>query len=140
MTDAENREKVIKELSWLIYNFPFQKNPKDEADRMCNAINMYCNDALAVLKEQAAQVMTLEDLHLDSDKPAVVCWIEFRDKLAVYVTAPYGDTVYACIPFLGTDFKMFCHRDAYEVSWRCWTNEPTHEQRQSVDWKGESDG
>ena len=51
MTD---REKVIKELSWLIYNFPWKEDPKDDADRMCNAIHTYCKDALALLKEQEA--------------------------------------------------------------------------------------
>lgn len=100
----------------------------------------YMKDRIAWRKKYEPRVMTLEDLHLDSNEPSVVCWIEFRDKSAVNVTAPYNGISYVCIPFLGTDFKMFCHRDAYGVSWRCWTNEPTYEQRQSIGWKGECDG
>ena len=52
MTD---RERVMKELSWIINNFPKQKDPKDAADKMCNAINTYCSDALSLLKEREAR-------------------------------------------------------------------------------------
>lgn len=60
MTDAEKREKVMKELSWLISNFPLQKSPIDAADRMCNSINVYCKDALALIKEQKERIKFLE--------------------------------------------------------------------------------
>lgn len=122
---SDNLDKQVEEV--VVNHFQYDMSDLRE----------YMKDRIAWRKKYEPRVMTLEDLHLDSDEPEVVCWIEFRDKLAVNVTAPYGNTDYVYVPSLGTDFIMFCHRDAYEVSWRCWTNEPTYEQRKSIGWKGE---
>ena len=48
-------EKVIKALEWLIVNFPKQDNPKDDSDRLCNCINLYCQNAVDLIKRQQAE-------------------------------------------------------------------------------------
>lgn len=131
------REKVIKELSWLIYNFPFQKNPKDDADRMCNAINMYCNDALTLLREQEPRVLTLEEIRSgtvevvwleDADKPNVIPGIWFR------LSNEGGDEavdIHVMDGFVGARLAV------YGKMWRAWTSRPTKEQRKAVPWDAE---
>ena len=136
MTD---REKVIKELSWLIYNFPFQKNPKDEADRMCNAINMYCNDALAILKEQEPRVLTLEEVRSGSVE---VAWIEDKNRRI------FGSDIIPGLWFrfsnVGEDEAVDIHiRDGfvgarlevYGKMWRAWTSRPSPEQMRGTPWE-----
>ena len=45
-------EKVIKELRWLQFNFPWQDNPENDADKMSNAIHKYTGDAIELLESQ----------------------------------------------------------------------------------------
>ena len=47
-----DREKAIKQLKWLVFNFPWQDKPVSESDRMCNAIHKYAQDAVDLLKAQ----------------------------------------------------------------------------------------
>ena len=35
--------KEAKSLRWLANQFPFTENPKDEVDKMTNAIYVYCS-------------------------------------------------------------------------------------------------
>ncbi|MBP5461927.1 MAG: DUF551 domain-containing protein [Lachnospiraceae bacterium] len=45
-------EKVLKELRWLQFNFPWQDNPENDADKMFNAIHKYTGDAIELLESQ----------------------------------------------------------------------------------------
>lgn len=54
-------EKAIKELRWLQFNFPWQDNPENDADKMSNAIHKYTGDAIELLESQQ--------------------WISVKDKL-----------------------------------------------------------
>ena len=120
MTD---REKVIKELSWIIFHFPFQKNPKDEDDRMCNAINVYCNDAIALLKEQEPRVMTLEEVSNLPDRSPIFCEEKdpkFESEWELYMTE-YDDRKYD---------------ECYGREYRYWTSRPSPEQMAKTPWEG----
>ena len=55
-------EKVIKALEWLIVNFPKQDNPKDDSDRLCNCINLYCQNAVDLIKRQQAEIERLKEI------------------------------------------------------------------------------
>ena len=48
----------VKSLRWLANNFPFTENPKDEVDRMTNAIHVYCSAGADKIEELAK---SLED-------------------------------------------------------------------------------
>lgn len=56
MTD----DKVIKSLKWLVFNFPKIENPKDDTDKMCNCINLYCQNAIDLINRQETKIERLE--------------------------------------------------------------------------------
>lgn len=118
-------EKVMKELSWLISNFPLQKSPIDAADRMCNAINVYCNDALALLKEKMPRLVTTADFennpNLD-DGYHLNVWEEYKDG------ARCGwDTINV------NDVRAFTDLRRY------WTSRPSPEQMAKTPWEGDAE-
>lgn len=41
----------VKSLRWLVFNFPFVEEPKDEADKITNAIHVYCSAAADKIEE-----------------------------------------------------------------------------------------
>lgn len=44
-------ENVAKRLRWLAFNFPHTDEPKDESDKICNCINLYCTEAAHAIEE-----------------------------------------------------------------------------------------
>lgn len=40
-----------KQLRWLVNMFPYTDDPKDETDRMSNAIHIYCEAGANKIKE-----------------------------------------------------------------------------------------
>lgn len=46
-------------LGWLCKNFPFIEEPKDDGDKICSCIFMYCYDAIRKLEE-----LTMENENL----------------------------------------------------------------------------
>ena len=127
----------MKELSWLIYNFPQQKDPKDAADKMCTAINTYCSAALALLKEQGPRVLTLEKIQSGTVE---VAWLECSDKQEVQAGLWFkrinegedeGIIIHVLDGFEGLRTAV------YGKTWRCWTARPTEEQRKAVKWDAE---
>lgn len=124
-----DREKVMKELSWLILNFPVQINPIDAADKMCNAINAYCNDALALLQEQEARLMSREEIE-GSD--GTEFYSEHKGEEYLYMDHIEGPA------YLMGNMERFRLKNLrwenYGKTWRCWTAKPTDEQRKTVKW------
>ena len=49
-------KQVKKSLGWLIFNFPWQASPKDDADKMCNSIHIYAENALLYIKSLEAEI------------------------------------------------------------------------------------
>lgn len=102
-----------------------------------------CRDALTLLREQEARVMTREELE-DWDG-------------AIFFEAFETDMYYALIenvePTAGMDGEYVLvnvepgehHRriwsgEHYGSIWRCWTSRPTPEQMRDTKWEGEEDG
>lgn len=141
-----DRERVMKELSWLIYNFPQQKDPKDAADKMWNAINTYCSDALSLLKEQEPRVLPWEKVDKSGN---TYVWAEIRsfitdEKALIYckiVNSEFFHEIYRLREESGMEWartKEDYNRDDSQGShsgWRCWTARPTEEQRKAVKWE-----
>lgn len=132
-----DREKVMKDLSWLIFNFPWQENPKDDADRMCNAIHTYCNDALDLLKEQEPRVLTWKDV---KESIGVPVWVEYEDydswngygvPTSYYRNLDYGE----CVLIYGANAYSAHYENTYNMKWRCWTSRPTPEQMEETPWE-----
>lgn len=50
----------VKSLRWLANMFPFIENPENDADRVCNAINVYCTAGANKIEELSTKVNNLE--------------------------------------------------------------------------------
>ena len=107
---------------------------------------VYCmdrlmRDALTMLKEREARVMSLEEVRSDHER---VYWIECGDS----ITQHYGQYRGTCYWYQGEKGKFeqfdciepsdqYLRRKAnkYGKEWRCWTSRPTEEQRKAVAWE-----
>ncbi len=63
MTDEQIKmtDSIIKNLKWLIFNFPQIENPKDDADKTFNCIHLYCQNAVDELNRQKAEIERLKE-------------------------------------------------------------------------------
>lgn len=121
----DEREKVIRGLERFIDDFkPFCGN-RDDWQRVY--------DALALLKEQEARVMTLEEAKGFLGKPV---WLEENTLQGSYgawgVMNGFHDK-YNAVNIDGVRFTYW-PRARYNIDWRCWTAQPTEEQRKAVKW------
>ena len=117
MTD---REKVIKglecckETGWTsCHTCPYYRGDIDAC------IPKIKSDALALLKAQEPQVLTLEEYKALAEKPKEErdpVWEEWTGLKSTWAipNQAYG---------------------GYGTSWRCWTSRPTDAQRQAVKWE-----
>lgn len=53
MTENNTKKETgeVKSLRWLANMFPFTKDPKDETDKISNAINIYCTAGADKIEE-----------------------------------------------------------------------------------------
>lgn len=98
-----------------------------------------CADALALLKEQEARVMTLEKIQSGTVE---VAWLECRDKEEVraglwFKRINEGEDEGIIIHVL--DGFEGLRTEVYGKMWRCWTSRPTPEQMRDTPWKEDSD-
>ena len=95
------------------------------------------------LKAQEPRVLTLEEVDALGDNAIV--WLECLYttdgknttilKPAIYQaenSCPEGDGYYCVVSSWGN--SGFYHKDNYMSDWRCWTSEPTDEQREAIPW------
>ena len=133
MPDAE---KVIKGLECCEHlsgeycrQCPYHEDIAADTPPCCTGV--LAHDALALLKEREARVMTLEEAC-----GAEICWIEVRAINCVSAADIVFDPVKAD--------RIDIYRpgmpdsqlgiDLYGEVWRCWTSRPTDEQREAVKW------
>ena len=53
-----------KSLRWLANQFPFKKDPKDETDRLSNAIHIYATEGAEKIETQATTIKRLSEEYL----------------------------------------------------------------------------
>ena len=87
-------------------------------------------DALALLKEQEARVLTLEEV-LGGDE----CWVEYINGGCGYCDCYLDDDAKSIVinRILRKDFNV--SPNGYGKVWRCWSVRPTDEQRKAVKWE-----
>lgn len=96
-------------------------------------------DALALLKEQEARVMTPREF--DEVRLSKPIWLEVRDMgllgpaLSRYLRPEYGKVAFSLIE------NRAIERDvtAYNWGWRCWTSRPSPEQMRETMWEGDKE-
>lgn len=54
------KKSPMKSLRWLANMFPFTKHPKDEADKICNCINVYATAGADYIEELEKEVKRLK--------------------------------------------------------------------------------
>lgn len=58
----EKGDAAISSLKWLCFNFPKIEDPKDDSDKMCNAIHTYSQNAINVITEYQNKIEILMTL------------------------------------------------------------------------------
>jgi hypothetical protein len=141
MTDTEKREKVIRGLEICT-------NPGSCSERCpyyyieitegsCDYFLL--TDALSLLKEQEARVMTPKEF--DEVRLSKPVWLEVRNmNLLEPALYRYSRPECGRVAFSLTENRAI-ERDVTEYywGWRCWTSRPTPEQMRDTPWEGESD-
>lgn len=93
----------------------------------------WTDDALALLKEQEARVMTIEEVKAFDWE---YCYLEEERLQGKEYRAVCGDYALTCITWPCVTSMRIQHGDeSYGKKWRCWSAKPTDEQRQEVKWK-----
>lgn len=135
MTEQEKREKVVEGLECCLAVTKCGTCPYNTGnDSWCGNNNQLLDDALALLKEQEARVMTPEEVIALPDYAVV--WLEDNDKSDVISgIVNYVWKNHLC-SFTVIDMREV-HADiaSYGTDWRCWTAYPTYKQREAVKWE-----
>lgn len=95
-------------------------------------------DVLALLKAQEPRLMSLQEVLVSSG----AIWLEFEAE-----EGGYYRYAYAFVSCANEHMVEFIARDGYRPLiqfpradylkyWRCWTTQPTQEQRKMVKWDG----
>ncbi len=125
-------EKVIKGLEICIKVQDNEVCPKECPYRkdVCYGTSGLMADALALLKEQEARVLTLEEV-LGGDE----CWVEYINGGCGYCDCYLDDDAKSIVinRTLRKDFNV--SPNGYGKVWRCWSARPTDEQRKAVKWE-----
>lgn len=102
-----------------------------------------CADALALIQKQQARIEELEatqtarvmSLEEVLDMSWDYCYLEeetIKDKV---LQAYCGKHRVKCITWPSiASYRMMLGDEAYGKRWRCWTQRPTDEQREDVQW------
>ena len=115
-----DREKVIRGLE-CCYNNNCGACPYSAIKKCQHKLH---SDALALLREQEARVMTWDELMMCANgDPA---FIEASDRSGCWVL------IYPS--YMGMNDK-----NGYGVRWRYWTSRPTPEQMRDTKWEGDED-
>lgn len=92
--------------------------------------NALMRDALALLREQEARVMTREEVIRSQDW----IWYQYKNIHCGWTIAVNCDGKWIEWEDLTTD--QLCK---YGKKWRCWSSRPTPEQMRDTPWEGDSD-
>lgn len=126
-----DREKTIRGLEAHYSDQPCSECPY-QGERYCTM--ELTSDALALLREQEARVLTLEEIRSGA---AEVVWLEDADKPNVIPGIRFklmdedGDeavAIHVMDGFIGPRLAV------YGKKWRAWTSRPTPEQMRAVPW------
>lgn len=124
-----DREKVIKEAEEAIDILAKAEEPTFWMDFVRCAFEK----ALALLKEQTARVMTLEEVKAFDWE---YCYLEEERLQGKEYRKICGDYALTCVTWPCIASMRIQHGDdSYGKKWRCWSAKPTDEQRQEEKWE-----
>lgn len=135
MTDAEKREKVIFAIENCLTTDSVTECKKTECPFIScreSCLEWLLRSALALLKEQEARVMTLEEI---KDNIGVPVWVEYADDENWNGYGVPTSDLETCIMIFGANAYCVHNARSVNVSWRCWTSRPTPEQMRETKWE-----
>ena len=93
--------------------------------------NHLCADALALLKEREARVMTPYEVRAEYE----IVWLDHKDiSCEVAILQRIACSMYE-FSIMGTDEMLSLLESQYGKTWRCWTSRPSEDRK----WEGNSD-
>lgn len=139
-----DREKVIWSLSRCACTVPDACSDcsyKSLHNERMDCITQLSADAFALLKEQEARVMDVEEVARLTEEIYQWLWIEEIQNitwnlhcLRAFVYSKHPDTGEFYILANGYRDIVKLEGDEYGKTWRCWTARPTEEQRKAAQW------
>lgn len=129
-----DRETVITHLqiihTWAV--FACERDLQFFTAKHLENVAKWADDALALLKEQEARVMTLDEVKaFDWD----YCYLEEERLPGKEYRIICGEYELTCITWPCVAMMRIQYGDNnYGKKWRCWTAKPTDEQRMAVKW------
>ncbi len=139
-----DREKVIRGLEACVYNqrlMQCESCPYHTDKARC--LTTLMRDALALLKEQEARILTLEEAlsgknGIETD-PYV--WVEVINREDIFLGSVTDISHFKPEPSFEITRSFGACRSyqmmEYMKTVRCWTHKPTDEQRNNTPWEGE---
>lgn len=154
MANAEKREKVISGLKYCLDRSKEKVHCgdcpywQDDFESGCHIYDMM-SDALALLKEQEARVMSWEEVKKSGSayRCVEIYSPQVRRLALIYCIVRQSETIPELYYLLEDSGVSWCraeaeyNRDCWQGTvsgWRCWTSRPTEEQRKAVAWEGEN--
>ena len=137
-----DREKVIKGLehcsnkSFCNDSCPYSSILRDPNFGIDECMTQLAHDALELLKEQEARVMTLEEVDEHSEREEKYSESEKQPVYVEYandVNRPWARR-WLTVDMLHSWLDHWETRIVYGKDWRCWTFRPTEEQRKAAKW------
>lgn len=129
-----DREKVIQGLEELS-SFLFKEYGKVQAEEASIYYNRFLtvDNAITLLKEQEARVMTLDEVKAFNWD---YCYLEEERLPGKQYRMICGDYALTCItwPYIAS-IRIQRGDDSYGKKWRCWSAKPSDEQRKAIKWE-----
>lgn len=146
MTEAEKREKVISGLKYCLDRSEEKVHCgdcpywQDDFESGCHIYDMM-RDALALLKEQEARVLTAEEMA--QIEPDTVYWGKGHHVRNLWPMAFTDEAIEdSDSGFLKDSYGRIYEVELYNkgvMGWRLWTSRPSPEQMRETPWEEDSD-
>ena len=122
------REKVIRGLECCAFG---DCNPCPYTETRCQ--EHLCGDALVLLKEQEARVMTPYEARAEYE----IVWLDRKNiSCEVAILQRIACSMYE-FSIMGTDEMPSLLESQYGKTWRCWTSRPSEQQMRDMPWERE---
>lgn len=121
---------ISEKLEYIRNYLDVEVHPVVSPDRwdVYSALCDMVDDVITLLKAQEPRVMTLDEFQVSENNPK---WLETKDGKHNRWTL--GNAGYE--KFYDNCMVGYLPIEEYGKLWRCWTSEPSDEQRKNTPWK-----
>lgn len=142
--DEKKREKVIFAIENCLTTDSVTECRKTECPFIScreSCLEWLLRSALALLKEQEARVMTVEEVRDCVDYVWAEIFTPMNERRCLIYCLIGQNQGYSEVADLDEDSGQSWARqwDNYGKTWRCWTSRPTDKERRDTKWEEDSD-